>query len=108
MKDNPQQSNDMKERLMSMVLVSPDLAYTILIKLLIAYTTEVLTSSATTYETYNIKQMSEILLNIGESLKISNSINTDETRQFIQQLTAKIENKKLGDELIKMASRFNI
>lgn len=93
-----------EERLMSLVLMSPDLAYVILIKLLMAYVADILTRKAMTPETYNAKEMSEILVNIGESIKASNSVSTDETKQFIQQLASKIDKTKLSDELIKMAS----
>ncbi len=82
----------------------PDLAYVILIKLLMAYVAEVLTRTVIPPETYNVKEMSEILFNIGESIKTSNSVSTDETKQFIQQLASKIDRTKLCDELVKLAS----
>ncbi len=88
----------------SVVLMPPDLAYVILLKFLMEYVADVLTRTAsTTAEAYNVKEMSEILLNIGESIKISNSLCTDETEQFIKQLSSKIDRTQLNEELIKAA-----
>ncbi len=88
-----------------MLLVSPDFAYMMLTKLLMAYMADILTHTVMTPETYNVKEMSETLLNIGESIKIGNSVCTDETKEFIQELACKVDRMKLSDELVQMASK---
>jgi hypothetical protein len=99
------QAKERKDLLTSLAMLPTDLGYAILIKLLMAYVAEVLTCRVVmTPETYNVKEMSEILFNIGESIKTGNSISTEETRQFVQQLASKIDRTKLIDEFIKVAS----
>ena len=102
--DKTNKSNDIEERLISIVLMPPDLAYAVLIKLLMERIADTLSQTASpTPAAYSIKEMSETLLNIGESLKISSSLNTEETKEFIQQLSKAIDKTQLSDKLIKSA-----
>ena len=102
--DKTNKSNDIEERLISIVLMPPDLAYAVLIKLLMERIADTLSQTVSpTPAAYSIKEMSETLLNIGESLKISSSLNTDETKEFIQQLSKAIDKTQLSDKLIKSA-----
>lgn len=90
-------------RLKSLVLVPPDLAFVILMKLLMAQVGETLTYSVSTAETYNIKVMSEVLYNLAECIKTSNSVNTEETNEFIRELAARTNRSDLCDELLGLA-----
>lgn len=104
MKENSSESRKVKNRLMGILLMSPDLAYTLLVKIFMTYVADELNHTVTsTAVTYNVKEMSEILLNIGQSLSISNSVNTNETKRFLEMLGSKVDMDVLTEELVSIA-----
>ena len=105
MKENSSESNKSKNRLMNILLMPPDLAYALMVKTFMTYVADELNHTVTsTAVTYNVKEMSEILLNIGHSLNISNSVNTEETERFLKSLGSKVDMTKLTEDLINIAN----
>ena len=105
MKENSSESSKVRNRLIGILLMPPDLAYALMVKLFMAYVADELNHTVTaTAITYNVKEMSEILLNIGQSLSISNSVNTNETKRFLESLGSKVDMAQLTEELVNIAN----
>lgn len=105
MKENSTESSKVRNRLIGILLMPPDLAYALMVKLFMAYVADELNHTVTaTAVTYNVKEMSEILLNIGQSISISNSVNTNETKRFLEFLGSKVDMAQLTEELVNIAN----
>jgi len=92
---------DSADLMSSIALMPPDMAYMLLLKISMAHVAEVLTYRTPTIETYNMKEMAEILANLGECLKYGNSLSTEETKNIIQNMADRIDRPEIFDKILK-------
>jgi hypothetical protein len=100
------QSIDTEELMNSVALMPPDMAYMLLLKISMAHVAEVLTYRTPTIETYNMKEMAEILVNLGESLKTGSSLSTEETKNMIQKMANKVKRPDILDAILRHCCKY--
>jgi hypothetical protein len=89
----------------SLAYMPVDLAFMLLIKISMVHIAEVLTYRTPNIETYNMKEMSEILYNIGESIKIGKHVSSDETIAILQEMTNQVNKSDTINDLIALCCK---
>jgi hypothetical protein len=97
---------DSSELMNSVALMPPDMAYMLLLKISMAHVAEVLTYRTPTIETYNMKEMAEILANLGECLKTSSSMSTEDTKNMIRDMANRIDRPDIFDKILKHCCKY--
>jgi len=100
-KTEKSQTIDSSDLMNAIALMPPDMAYMLLLKISMAHVAEVLTYRTPTIETYNMKEMAEILANLGESLKSGTSMSTDDTKKIVREMADRIDRPDIFDKIIK-------
>jgi hypothetical protein len=100
------QTMDSAELMNSVALMTPDMAYMLLLKISMAHVAEVLTYRTPTIETYNMKEMAEILANLGECLKIGSSMSSEGTKNMIQDMASRIDRPDVFDKILKHCCKY--
>lgn len=98
-------SIDSSDLLSSIALMPPDMAYMLLLKISMVHVAEILSYRTPTIETYNMKEMAEILANLGECLNFGNSLSSDETKNIIQNMAERIDRPDIFDKILKHYSK---